>query len=177
MKTKIGIVGPKHVGKSTVGKKLAKELNLLFIDLDDKLLNLYNTQNNKNKKNIRELYNDIGEKNFRNYEVHAIQNLPHKYVLALGGGAADNKKLWEELQDTFIIALDINSEIAWQRIIYASPLTLPAFLCNSTDPQTTFEDIFERRMRIYIKNSHYVCNTRKKTLHEIVKLCLQTIKN
>lgn len=69
-------------GKSTYGKLLAELLSYDFIDLDEYIEQKYHLS-------ITELFNKIGEVDFRDSEtqaLHEILLLPNSKVISLGGG-------------------------------------------------------------------------------------------
>jgi len=70
-------------GKSTVGKRLAKKLNLSFIDLDIFIENRFH-------KTISQLFAEKGEETFRIMEHNVLQEVCafENVVIATGGGAA-----------------------------------------------------------------------------------------
>ncbi|MBL0343910.1 shikimate kinase [Candidatus Villigracilis affinis] len=78
----IFLYGPPGTGKSTVGKKLAHNLKLPFIDLDRVI------ETNAGKS-IPQIMEKQGEPAFRDLESAALKNLLHEKesVVALGGGA------------------------------------------------------------------------------------------
>ena len=79
---KIILLGYMGSGKSTVAKKLARALNLPFIDLDDFIVE-------NEKKSIKEIFESKGEIYFRLQESKYLKILlddPMDAVLALGGG-------------------------------------------------------------------------------------------
>lgn len=69
-------------GKSTVGKGLAKNLNLSFIDMDDYI-------EERNFKSIPKIFEEEGEDGFRKREQKALHELSEfeNVVIATGGGA------------------------------------------------------------------------------------------
>src|SRR5271156_4463039 len=81
-------------GKSTIGRKLARELGCAFFDTDDLIVRAHGT--------IREIFSNQGEAAFRLYEREAIGNVlsaGDAGVVALGGGAltvAENRALLKE---------------------------------------------------------------------------------
>ncbi len=79
---KIVLLGYMASGKSSIGKKLAKKLNLSFEDLDNLI--------SKNEKlSIPEIFEKKGEIYFRKIESEALQKFlknEHNFVLAVGGG-------------------------------------------------------------------------------------------
>ena len=88
----IVLMGMAGCGKSSVGKILADKLNIKFVDLDNLIEKHFN-------KTIPEIFEQSGEKAFREIESKLLQDLltnesmeSKKIVLALGGGAACNAK-------------------------------------------------------------------------------------
>ena len=61
MKKNLVLTGMMGVGKSTVGKKVAKKLKFNFIDIDKEI-------ENKEKRKIKEIFKDDGEIYFRKIE-------------------------------------------------------------------------------------------------------------
>lgn len=82
-------------GKSTLGKALARELQILFIDLDQEI-------SDKEGKSITEIFSSKGESLFRDLERKALQNTftnSSTAVIATGGGAPcffDNMELMNQ---------------------------------------------------------------------------------
>lgn len=80
---KIFIIGLPGSGKSTLGKKLAKRLNLSFLDLDEII-------EQKIHQPIREIFAQQGEDAFRKIEqreLHQVIAQDNAFVLSTGGGA------------------------------------------------------------------------------------------
>ena len=86
-KKPIIIVGMMGVGKSTIGKILAKSLNKEFYDIDDNIEKKYNMK-------VYEIFENYGEKKFRDIEYKEIKSIQKNCnaVIATGGGAFTNKK-------------------------------------------------------------------------------------
>jgi len=79
---KIYLIGYMGSGKSTLGKILAQEQDMNFIDFDDFL-------EEKEGKSISEIFNEQGEIYFRKKEALYLQELLQGYdnsVISLGGG-------------------------------------------------------------------------------------------
>ena len=86
-KKPIIIVGMMGVGKSTIGKILAKSLNKEFYDIDDNIEKKYNMK-------VYEIFENYGEKKFRDIEYKEIKSIQKNCnaVIATGGGAFTNKR-------------------------------------------------------------------------------------
>ena len=78
---RIFLIGFMGCGKTTLGKKLAKDLNYNFIDLDTYI-------EKKTNKTITEIFENKGEKRFRIVERESLMEVLKKdnIVIATGGG-------------------------------------------------------------------------------------------
>ncbi len=76
----IGITG---VGKSTVGKKIARELSYSFIDLDALI-------EHRNNMRVSEIFK-VSEEDFRLCETKSLKTIPtdEKIIVATGGGIVE----------------------------------------------------------------------------------------
>lgn len=95
------LVGFMGVGKTTLGKKIAKKMELPFIDSDREI-------EERHQKSIGEIFTENGESFFRTLETDFITSLQNKdeFVLATGGGMpcfGKNMELLNELGTTFYL--------------------------------------------------------------------------
>ncbi|ARC53150.1 shikimate kinase AroK [Candidatus Riesia pediculischaeffi] len=83
----IFLVGPMGAGKSTVGRQLAKKLNMDFFDSDQEI-------EKRTGVNIEWIFDLEGEAGFRRREKQVIDELTEKYgiILATGGGSVKLKE-------------------------------------------------------------------------------------
>lgn len=90
--SKIFLVGLPGSGKTTLGKKLANQLNLPFVDLDEEIVLTENQP-------ITSIFEHKGEASFRKIELDHLRSIISAndcFVLATGGGTPcfhDNMKL------------------------------------------------------------------------------------
>jgi shikimate kinase len=87
-----------------MGKKLAKRLNMEFVDLDDVI-------EKREQKTIPDLYSELGDEPFRVKEWEALKEVVKRdnLVVSLGGGApchCDNMNLIEKYGEVIYIHLD-----------------------------------------------------------------------
>ncbi len=80
------------VGKSTIGRLIAKRLKIKFIDVDKVI-------EKKEKKTIKRIFEDNGEKYFRKLEEKTTLKIlkNNRSVIALGGGAFINKEIRQKV--------------------------------------------------------------------------------
>ena len=93
MLNKIVLIGPPGAGKSSIGKSLAKELSLPFIDSDTEI-------EKSSGKKISEIFVDDGEPHFRALEVEKVKQLLQDFegIVSLGGGAPINTEISQILE-------------------------------------------------------------------------------
>ena len=101
------LMGYMGSGKTSIGKKISKILNVNFFDLDELIEKKYN-------KSVKNIFNDFGEIQFRKKEREVLEKILCKkklFVLSLGGGTPcyfDNIDLIDEKTDlTFFLRPNI----------------------------------------------------------------------
>jgi shikimate kinase len=108
----IVLVGLMGAGKSTVGKRLAKRLGLVFVDSDEEIERAAD-------HSISEIFDRFGEPSFRDGERRVIARLidgPAK-VIATGGGAFMNDETRKLILERCIaVWLDAKAEILAERV-------------------------------------------------------------
>ena len=150
------------VGKSTLGKIVAKKQDLTFIDTD---LNI----EKKNSMTISEIFKKKGEKFFRSEEEREVlKSLDKKEsVIAIGGGAFMNKIVRKKiLEDSISIWLDVNLKTLKKRVRWNKKR--PLLNDNDKDNQMTIDKLYTQRKSIYKLAKHKInCNQLSK--EDIVK--------
>ena len=148
------------VGKSTIGKKLAKKLKLKFVDIDKVI-------ESKEKSTISEIFTNKGESYFRKIEKRVtLEELRKKHVvIALGGGAFMSNIIRNEVKDTTIsFWLDLNLKKLLPRLKNISKRPL----LNQVNLEKTLKKIYSERKKIYNKSNFKVkCNS--KNIEEITR--------
>ncbi len=151
----IVLVGPKHSGKSSVGRALARLAHTTLHDLDDLI-------QERSGKSPRELYLESPGR-FRTEEADAARQLMQLaeedktgiFVIAAGGGLSDNPEALETLSGAgYLVYLAVSAETAWQRIVTSTARTgeLPPFL-RTDNPQETHRVLHEKRALAYSANA------------------------
>lgn len=99
-------------GKTTIGRELAKELNLDFIDLDHFIQARF-------QKTVNQLFQDAGESEFRNIEKNMLREVGEfeNVVISAGGGTPcffDNMECMNQAGQT--VYLKASAEILASRL-------------------------------------------------------------
>ena len=108
----IVLIGFMGVGKTTIGKKLAEQMQWDFVDTDEAIEEQFGMPTSK----IFEIY---GEQEFRKREMETISNLVDQgeKVVSLGGGAFLREETRTKcMNETTVIHLEMNWE-SWQNRI------------------------------------------------------------
>ena len=159
MKKNLVLLGMMGVGKTTLGKLVAKNQGLEFIDTDANI-------ENKNSMTINEIFEQKGENFFRLEEKKEILNLLSKQdcVIALGGGAFMDKTIRESvLKNAISVWLDIDLKILNQRLKWNQKRPLLKKYTN----QKKLNELYEQRKNIYqLANHKIVCD--KLNIEDIV---------
>jgi len=129
------------VGKSTVGKNLAKKLKLKFVDIDQII-------EAQEEKTIREIFKENGENYFRQIEKEITLNILKKnnLVIALGGGAFMEKTIRKKVISSSIsIWLDLDTTKLLKRLknVKKRPLL------NKENLEVSINRIYSERKKIY----------------------------
>ena len=149
------LLGMMGVGKSTLGKLVAKKLNMKFIDTD-------HIVEEKCSMKISEIFKKKGENFFRlKEEKEVLQSLKKSNcVIALGGGAFINKTIRNYiLKNAVSIWLDADLKTLYKRIKWNKKRPL----LNKNNNQKKINELYFERKNIYkLANYKINCNKLKK---------------
>ena len=147
---RIYLIGYMGCGKSTLGKRLAKHLNLQFVDMDHYI-------EMRNHKTVPQIFAEEGEVEFRKKERKALEELSEfsNIVIATGGGAPcffDNIDLMNNTGTT--IYMNINPAILADRLIH-SKTERPLIKGKSQEELTVFIDEMLTKRRPFYSQAKY----------------------
>jgi shikimate kinase len=92
------LIGPMGVGKTTIGKKIAKKLGVEFRDTDKLIISEHGP--------ISEIFEQFGESFFRDLETRALLNQKNfEGVIATGGGVVTTEENREFLKGKKVVYL------------------------------------------------------------------------
>ena len=164
-KPNLYIVGFMGVGKSVLGRKVARELGLRFIDSDNQI-------EKEQGKKIPEIFADEGEPYFRNLERKFIEGGHPKMgcVVSCGGGLVVEPGMKELLkQKGVVISLFASAESIIKRTSRSSNRPL----LNVDDTATKVRTLLKEREGIYM-NAGACITTEGRTIPEVVRHMIRT---
>jgi len=157
----IVLLGYMASGKSSIGKRIAKSLNISFIDLDDFIID-------KENQSIADIFSTKGEIYFRKIEhlyLKEILKNKKKLILSLGGGTpcyANNMELIKNSKATSIY-LQGNVPTLVERLIKKkAKRPLIASLSDKQIPEFVAKHLFERRAFYELAEMTFKIDQKKK---------------
>ena len=143
LKKNIVFVGMMGVGKSTLGRKLAKKLNVSFLDSDEEIEIAAGMS-------VSEIFNKFGENYFRNGEKRVMERLLNEGpgIIATGGGTFISNDIRNLiLTNSFSVWIKADLETIWTRL--SGKTNRPLLLVK--DPKKKIKMLIENRYPIYKK--------------------------
>ena len=156
MNKNLVLTGMMGVGKSTIGRLLAKRLKIKFIDVD-KIIE------RNERKSIKKIFEDNGEKYFRKIEEKITFKIIKKKnaVIALGGGAFINNAIREKVLNTCI---SIWLKVSLEKLIVRYKRSNRRPLLDKRKLDINVKKIYQTRKNIYrLANFKVNCDNINKT--------------
>ena len=160
----IGFMG---VGKTTIGKAVARKMNREFIDVDHEIEKEYGMT-------VSEIFQQYGEKTFRNKEKELVQRLSQQKqkVLSLGGGSFLQEEIKNAcLENCLVIYLDMTFP-CWKTRI---PLLIGSRPVLQDRSEREIQQLFTDRKKIYAQH-HIKVVTDNKESEEVAACLIQALK-
>lgn len=128
-------IGPMGAGKSTLGKKLAKQLGRDFIDTDRVI--------EAEHGSITDIFEANGEEYFRTLEERAFKSAVEKGgVIATGGGVVLSKANRDLMNSGLVVFLDSTQDAVVERVnLEKRPLL--------KDNPDRWQEIYDQRLPLY----------------------------
>lgn len=143
------LIGFKHVGKTLIGRELAKILDKKFIDLDQEVERLYQLRYLK-LFTCRQIMQARGEACYRELESEALQEAlkSQACVISLGGGTSLSQVNQEMIKTHTLLHIVAPRGIVFERIMVEGR---PAFFDPNEDPYESFTRLWNERDKVYRK--------------------------
>jgi len=167
---RIVLVGPMGSGKTTVGRRLARELNQDFFDTDHEIVD-------KTGVSIDHIFDIEGEEGFRERESKILENLCQmsNIILATGGGIVILTKNRKILKNSGLVVY-LYSSVEQLLSRTAKSKTRP-LLENSADRKKTITELLEARDVYYREVASITIDTTGKKLNEVINIIMQEAEN
>lgn len=147
MKPAVVLVGPMGAGKTKVGRRVARELDLPFIDTDKAVVAEHGP--------IAQIFAEHGQPYFRELERAAVvQALSSDAVVSLGGGAVLDPATQHDLERERVVFLTVSARAVEARLGEGKR---PLIQNGVSDWQRIFDErraIYERLAGLTIDTSH-----------------------
>jgi shikimate kinase len=155
-------VGLPGSGKTTIGRQLARRLDVPFVDSDHVIEFQLGCS-------IREFFAREGEDSFRDVEQQVLDDLTrtHQGVIATGGGAVLREVNRRHLRERgHVVYLRSSPEDVFRRVRHdkARPLL------QVDDPLTRLRTLFEARDPLYREAAHFVIETGRPSVATLVNM-------
>jgi shikimate kinase len=157
------LIGPMGVGKTTIGKKLAKRLNVDFVDTDSLVTNSHGE--------IPTIFAESGESAFRAFEEEALKEaLQANQVVATGGGAVLSGVNQRALASATVIYLSTNG------------LHMRSRLSNGNRPLlknglNDWKEIYESRKALYERLATFEIDTSAAGLGKVIDTICEKLES
>jgi shikimate kinase len=139
-------------GKSSLGKKLAKSLDKKFIDTDKEI-------EKRENKTINEIFENNGEKYFREKEKEFLINIPNNLniIIATGGGIITNQENRKKLKENKVIFLNASIERQSKRTSKSDKRPL----LKNVNRLKKLRELYDQRLELYREVSNIEINVDK----------------
>jgi len=154
--------------KSTVGKLLAKQLNVDFIDIDREI-------EENMSMNIGQIFQHLGQNRFREEETKVLYKT-EKFngIVSTGGGSVVTEKNRQLLDKNFTILLSANPETLANRI---HNLNTRPLLQNYSNLTERISEIWEERRVFFESSAKIIIETDKLNPDKIVNQIIEKLNN
>ncbi|MGL4624600.1 MAG: shikimate kinase [Culicoidibacterales bacterium] len=155
----IVLIGMPYSGKSTLGKRLAKQLGMTFYDTDTWIEREFGAK-------VSDIFASAGEAQFREYEYQALEFMAgqQQSVIATGGGIITTVKNREKLKKltSIIIYLDVPIPLLEARAARKTGPVRPLL------QQRQVRELFYERQRYYKEVATIRINCHRKPVPKIL---------
>ena len=161
------LIGPMGAGKSAVGRQLARQLHLTFMDSDEEI-------ENRTGVDIAFIFEKEGEDGFRKREAKVIDDLSGMdgVVLATGGGAVIDAQSRSNLGARgFVVYLKTSVDQQLQRTSRGRERPL----LESGDRRATLENLMTDREPLYLEIADLTVDTDGRKVNAVASEIIDAI--
>ena len=168
MAPKAVLIGLPGSGKSTIGRRLAKSLDVALLDTDAAI-------EQTTGRTIPDIFESDGEKEFRRIEEEVIREAlgSHDGVLSLGGGAITSPGVREALSGHTVVYLEISATEGVRR---TGGTTVRPLLAGG-DRAEKFRALMNERVPLYRRAATIRVNTNRRNPGAVVRYIVSRLEN
>lgn len=168
MAPKAVLIGLPGSGKSTIGRRLAKAMNLTMLDTDAAI-------EEKTGRTIAEIFAGDGEQEFRRIEEEVIRDAlrTHDGILSLGGGAVTTPGVREALAGQSVVFLEITAAEGIRR---TGGNTVRPLLAGP-DHAEKYRKLVNDRVPLYRRVATIRVNTNRRNPGAVVRYIISRLEN
>ncbi|RQO62635.1 shikimate kinase [Paucibacter sp. KBW04] len=165
----ISLIGMPGSGKSTVGRQMARQMGVPFVDSDSEI-------EIRLGEPIRDFFERVGEAEFRDIESAVIDEILQRdaeFVLATGGGAIlreSNRQLLHK--HSTVLYLRSTPEELFRRLRHDTQRPL----LQVRDPLQKLRELYAARNPLYRRCAHFVLETGRPSVHGLVNMALMQLE-
>lgn len=166
---RIILIGFMGVGKTTIGKIIAKKLKLNFVDMDNYI-------EKREGKSISKIFEEYGEQRFRELESESLKDLikSDNIVISTGGGIVTTKENSDILKkEKIVIFLDANTQTILNNLY--KEIDKRPLLSNSNNVENTISNLLNERYEKYNSICDIKIDINEKNIEEVVSQILVNI--
>ncbi|WP_137147585.1 shikimate kinase [Mycolicibacterium sp. CR10] len=162
------LIGLPGSGKSTIGRRLAKAMDLELLDTDAAI-------EKSTGRTIPDIFSNDGEAEFRRIESDVVREAlaTHDGVLSLGGGAVTTPAVREALTGHTVVYLEINAAEGVRRTGGSSTRPLLA----GGDLSARFKELMSERIPLYRQVATLRVNTNHRNPGAVVRYIVARLEN
>lgn len=188
----VALVGPKHVGKTTVARATAEIVGWRWADVDHLMTDRARDEgwfasDGSLVPVIRQLHRRVGKQAFLDWEGTTLERFlnsvrseddassssPSSWILATGGGICDNEPAFALLrQHARLLYLSDDPLVLYERV---QRWGLPSFL-DAQDPRGDFIALCERRDVLYRSAATQVIDLRGQSQNAAIEIVTDAIR-
>jgi len=169
----ISLVGMPGGGKSTVGRLLARQLDIAFLDSDAEI------EKDLGGETIKDYFAREGEVSFRDLESRTIARLlddaraGREIVLATGGGAVLREINRDRLKShSTVVYLRSSPEELFRRLRHDTQRPL----LQVANPLAKLRELYGQRDPLYRRCAHFVLESSRPSVHGLTNMILMQLE-
>jgi shikimate kinase len=164
----LSLVGMPGCGKSTVGRQLARQLGLHFVDSDTEIEHRIGMP-------IRDYFAAHGEAAFRDVEQDVVDELTQRpaQLIATGGGAVLRPSNRDALHSrTHVVYLRSSPEELYRRLRHDTHRPL----LQVADPQARLRELYRERDPLYRRTAHFIVEGARPSVSSLTSMVLMQLE-